>query len=207
MPGAGGRAVEGTRIYRCTGKNGEPVFRDQSCRGAGLEKRRAAASDPLVSETQGASSEQGTVSDPGSCYFETDRLAFADPAFDGSEARLSIGFDADGPRIAIFVGGTYLRSDGSEADVTLDARIEAQGVRIIDGPLLPADSRSQENRLEFGRSRSKKMLAAAGQNRIGLSIWFSGYAQPVESESVAGAEIEARAEAARRCYQLADRGR
>jgi len=198
-------AADATRIYRCQGASGEPVFRDQSCRSAGLERRRRAAAPAFAAESEARRTDAGAPPDRSQCRYQSPKLRFADPAFDGSDARLSIGFDADGPRIAISVSGSYQRGDGSEADVTLDPRIEGQGVQIVDGPLLPADSRSQENRLEFGRSRSRKMLTAVAQNRIGLSIWFSGYAQPVQSETLSGAEIQASADAAKRCYQLADR--
>ncbi|MGD9582267.1 MAG: hypothetical protein AB7V26_01165 [Lysobacterales bacterium] len=199
------RATEATRIYRCQGANGEPVFRDQSCRSAGLERRRRATAPAFAVQSEARQIDTGAALDRSQCHYESPKLRFADPAFDASDARLSVGFDADGPRIAISISGSYVRGDGSEAEVTLDPRIEGQGVQILDGPLLPADARSQENRLEFGRSRSRTMLAAVAQNRIALSIWFSGYQHPVLSESLSGAEIQASADAARRCFQLADR--
>lgn len=198
-------AGPGSRIYRCQGAHGEPVFRDQSCRGVGLQPRRSAAAATVpVAANEDPSAADANAGD-GRCRFESAQLRFADPAFDDSDARLTIGYDADGPRFAIRVTGTYRRGDGSEADVTLDPRIEGQGVQLSEGRLLAADSRSQENRLEFGRSRSRHMLTAVATNQISLSIWFSGYQQPVLSDALSGAEILTSVDAARRCFQLAER--
>lgn len=181
-------------IFRCEGKQGEAIFQDKPCYRSGYGEWSSTNSKSLNAAVTDSSKARF-------CRFDLAPVTMADPALDKVEARLHIWVDSEGPGIAIVVSGEYLLASGRH-NAVLKFDIGQQGIKFSDDRFFEADFLHAERLLGFGRSRAQTILAAALLADVSLVIWFSDYAQPVETSAVSSKLVRASLDNADRCWKL-----
>lgn len=192
--GGGETAFARNRVFHCVGPNGELVFRDAPCSRAGLSKVGETRLDSIRRSAQ-------KVDADARCLFESKPLPLIDPVYERTELRLVLDIDAEGPYLQIVADGEYYLSADKRAPATFDARVSSQGVQMLSGAFHPTDWRMGEQILGFGRSRMRSLLSSLSREDSSLLVWFEGFAQPVQAQSIPAEELRLAVDNLRRCWK------
>ncbi len=192
-------SVHAAGIFRCTGAQGELVFRGAPCSGAGLA-RADATKRSIFSPPPRASGQ------PARCVFETKPLLLTDPIFEHTRLRLVIDIDGDGPYLNIVSAGQYSLDGFKLAPATFDARVSSQGLQTSSGAFHEADWRMNEQTLGFGRSRMRQLLTSLSREEASLLVWFEGFELPVYSASIPAEDFRLAVDNVRRCWKSRAQG-
>ncbi len=186
--------VAGERIFRCLGRHGEPVFRDQPCSRAGLPRLNAPPVEP-------ASQLDADDRLPAGCGFSSEPLLFSEPELGSAELRLVVEIDGEGLYLYIELDGQFMPIDGPAAPATFDNRLASQGLQFADGRFVASDWRMGQQRLGFGRSRMSGLMSSLSQQPASIVVWIEGLAAPAMAALMPPEEFRLAVDNARRCWK------
>ncbi len=187
-------AGAGERIFRCLGRHGEPVFRDQPCSRAGLPRMDGGRAE-LPTEVRSG------LRLPAGCGFSSEPLLFFEPELGSTELRLVVDIDDEGPYLFLEVDGDIRIAESPAVVATFDARLGSQGLQFADGSFITTDWRMGQQRLGFGRSRMRSLLTALSQQPGNVVVWIEGLASPAIAETMPPEEFRLAVDNARRCHK------